>query len=877
MNNKEIRQTFFDFFEKKQHKIVGSAPMVVKNDPTLMFTNAGMNQFKDYFLGNAEPTSPRIADTQKCLRVSGKHNDLEEVGHDTYHHTMFEMLGNWSFGDYFKQNAIEWAWELLTDVYKIDKERLYASYFGGDKTEGLEPDNEALDLWKKLLPEERILPGSKKDNFWEMGDIGPCGPCSEIHVDLRSSEDREKVSGRDLVNMDHPLVIEIWNLVFIQFNRMSDGNLINLPAKHVDTGMGFERLCMTLQGVTSNYDTDVFQPIIQKAAQIALTTYGKDEKVDIALRVVSDHLRAVAFSITDGQLPSNNKAGYVIRRILRRAIRYAYTFLDQKEAFVFKLVPTLAATMGEQFPEILAQQNLIEKVIQEEENSFLRTLGNGINMLQQVIDKSKADNEKIISGKYAFELYDTFGFPIDLTELILRENDLEVDLEEFKAELLKQKERSRSAGSLQTDDWVVIHESEQETEFVGYDKLEATVLIQKYRKVNIKKKELFQLVFDKTPFYAESGGQVGDQGYLEFENARYYVQDTQKENNLIIHLFEKLPPHIDSNFNAVVNAGNRINILKNHTATHLLHLALRQLIGTHVEQKGSWVDQDRLRFDFSHFQKLSTEEIQQLELFVNEKVMANIALEENRATNMKSAIEQGAIALFDEKYGDNVRTIRFGESIELCGGTHVQSTGEIGFFKIVSENAIAAGIRRIEAITGPKAFAYVQDSSTLIDSINTALGVNSKNSLKALNKLIEENKLLQKELESLKMEKVIALRKTLIEEAEEIKGVKFIARKIEIESADSVKDLVFEINRNSANTISLIGAQFCEKANLWLMMSNNLVDEKKLNAPDIIKVIGKEIQGGGGGQAFFATAGGKNPEGIEKAIQLGKEIILSKL
>jgi alanyl-tRNA synthetase len=880
MKSKEVRQKFFDFFESKQHKIVPSAPMVVKNDPTLMFTNAGMNQFKDYFLGNAEAENPRIADSQKCLRVSGKHNDLEEVGHDTYHHTMFEMLGNWSFGDparpaggYFKTEAIDWAWELLTVVYKIDKKRLFASYFGGDEKEGLDADTEALDLWKKHLPEDRILPGSKKDNFWEMGDTGPCGPCSEIHVDLRSDEERAKIPGRELVNKDHPLVIEIWNLVFIQYNRKANGELENLPAKHVDTGMGFERLCMTLQGVTSNYDTDVFQPIIQEAARLSDKKYGQDDTTDIALRVVADHLRAVTFSITDGQLPSNNKAGYVIRRILRRAVRYAYTFLDQKEAFIYKLLPVLTDVMGEQFPEIIAQKELISKVIKEEENSFLRTLGNGIRLLNQKM----TEGEKSISGKDAFELYDTYGFPIDLTELIARENKFEVDLQAFNKELNKQKERSRAAGSLTTDDWEIVRENDTETQFIGYDHLEAEIHILRYRKIHVKKKDFYQLVFDQTPFYAESGGQVGDTGYLEQNDKKYFIVDTRKENNLIVHLMEKVPENLKGVFKAVVNKSNRRNTLKNHSATHLLHQALRSILGTHVEQKGSLVEADRLRFDFSHFQKVSTEETAQIEKFVNDRIMANLSLEEKINISMDEAVSEGAIALFGEKYGDNVRTIRFGDSLELCGGTHVQATGEIGLFKIISESAIAAGIRRIEAITGPKAFDYMQNTSRLLDEINQTLGVNTQNTIKSLNKLIDDNKTLQKELETLKAEKVIDLRKSLLKDAEEIAGIKLIAKKIEIDSAESVKNLVFEINRNSENTISLLGAQFGAKANLWIMISNNLVEEKGLNAPALIKEIGKEINGGGGGQPFFATAGGKKPEGIQHAIDKGRELILSKL
>ncbi|MBL6962255.1 MAG: alanine--tRNA ligase [Bacteroidetes bacterium] len=884
MKSGDVRQKFLEFFKSKQHKIVPSAPLVVKNDPTLMFTNAGMNQFKDYFLGNSNPISPRIANTQKCLRVSGKHNDLEEVGHDTYHHTLFEMLGNWSFGDadrpekgYFKKEAIEWAWELLTDIYKIDKDLLYASYFGGDEKDGLEPDLDTLNFWKKVLPEERILPGSKKDNFWEMGDSGPCGPCSEIHVDLRPEKERKRLAGKELVNKDHPLVVEIWNLVFIQFNRLADGNLQKLPSKHVDTGMGLERLCMTLQGVSSNYDTDIFQPIIQKAAAIAGIKYGENEKNDIALRVVSDHLRAVAFSIADGQLPSNNKSGYVIRRILRRAVRYAFTFLGQKEAFLFKLIPTLTKVMGDQFPELISQQQLVKKVIQEEEVGFLRTLDTGIRLLNEVIKNCKKENLKVVSGKNAFELYDTFGFPIDLTELILRENKLEVDLEEFKSELLKQKERSRSATSIETDDWKIVRDADTVTEFIGYDHLEARVKIVRHRKIISNKKEFYQLVFDKTPFYAESGGQVGDTGFIEAHGSSYAVLDTQKENDLLVHILEKLPEKLDAEFKAVVNSSLRMKTIKNHSATHLLHQGLRGILGKHVEQKGSLVEADRLRFDFSHFQKLSDEELSRIELFVNEKIMANYPLQEKRKLSLDRAVEEGALALFGEKYEGEVRTIRFGDSIELCGGTHVQATGEIGLFKIISESAIAAGIRRVEAVTGPKAIAWMQDSESLLNAINKSLNVSPKNTMKAVNSLIEENKKLQKELENLNMEKVVSLRKTLIQDAEIVKGVKIITKRIDNESTESIKDLVFEINKNSKNTISLLGARFGDKANLWLMISSNLVDEKGLNAQEIIRFIGKDINGGGGGQAFYATAGGKNPDGLETALQKGREFILSKL
>jgi alanyl-tRNA synthetase len=876
MKSAEIRQKFFDFFESKQHKIVPSAPMVVKNDPTLMFTNAGMNQFKDYFLGNEKSEHPRIADTQKCLRVSGKHNDLEEVGHDTYHHTMFEMLGNWSFGDYFKENAIEWAWELLHTELGISKDQLYATYFGGDDEEKLEPDNEAKDLWKKYLPEEQILPGSKKDNFWEMGDTGPCGPCSEIHVDIRPERERKEISGRELVNKDHPLVIEIWNLVFIQYNRLADRSLKNLPAKHVDTGMGFERLCMVLQDKKSNYDTDVFQPMIQKIAELSNLKYGADEKADIAMRVVADHVRAIAFSIADGQLPSNTGAGYVIRRILRRAVRYAYTYLNQKEAFIFNLIDVLENQMGSFFPELKSQKGLITKVIKEEEDNFLKTLENGIKMINQLIDQARKANSDTIKGHDAFTLYDTFGFPFDLTQLILKENNLKTDFEEFNKALNEQKQRSKKDAKVQTEDWIELKPAEK-TVFTGYENLEDEVYIVKYRKVTQKKKELYQLVFDKTPFYAESGGQVGDTGYIEAEGEKVSILDTLKENELSVHIVSKMPANTNLKFKAVVSASKRRDTMKNHSATHLMQHALKEILGNHVEQRGSLVNPDHLRFDFTHFQKLSAEEIIAIEKHVNEQIQSNYSLDERIDIPMQDALEMGAMALFGEKYGEKVRVIKFGDSIELCGGTHVPATGSIGLFKIVSESAIAAGVRRIEAITGPKAVELVQSLNKNVYELSQLLSAKPENLVKTVQKLQEEFKTLGREVEQFKKEKVVGLRKSLVAEATENNGVQIIAKVIDIDSPASAKDLVYEINRNTEKCISIIGARFDQKANIWVMISENLIKEKEINAVDILKQISPEIRGGGGGQPFLATAGGKYPEGLQNAIEKGKKIVLEKL
>ncbi|MFV0265640.1 MAG: alanine--tRNA ligase [Draconibacterium sp.] len=863
--SREIRQAFLDFFQEKNHQIVNSAPMVVKGDPTLMFTNAGMNQFKDQFLGNEPVKWARVADTQKCLRVSGKHNDLEEVGLDTYHHTMFEMLGNWSFDDYFKEEAISWAWEFLVTRMGINPERLYATVFEGSADDNQARDDEAAGYWEKYLPKERILNGSKKDNFWEMGDTGPCGPCSEVHVDLRPQAEVDKLSGRELVNKDHPQVIEIWNLVFIQFNRKANGTLEELPAKHVDTGMGFERLCMVLQGVTSNYDTDVFQNTIAEIGKLCGKKYGEDEKADIAMRVIADHLRAVAFAIADGQLPSNNKAGYVIRRILRRAVRYGYTFLGFKEAFIFKLIDVLKQTMGDTFPELVSQQVLIEKVIKEEEESFLRTLSTGIKLLDDIVSKVKNEGAAEIAGKDAFVLYDTYGFPLDLTELIARENGLGANSKGFTVEMEAQKNRSRNAAVQETDDWVELRKIEQ-TEFLGYDKLEAEVRIARYRKVTQKKKTFYQLVFDQTPFYGESGGQVGDHGYIEFDGAKTAVYDTQKENNLIIHLVEKLPENPSEYFTAVVNVERRQKIANNHTATHLLHAALREVLGTHVEQKGSLVNADHLRFDFSHFQKMTDEEIAEVEKRVNAKIRLNSVREENREMPIEEAKNAGAMMLFGEKYGDVVRTIRFGESMELCGGTHVAATGQIGLLKIVSESAIAAGVRRIEAITADRAEKYINDQLNILTSIrDTVKG--SANVLESIGILLQQNSEFAKQIENFQRESLKITKANLKSKIMYVKGVNIIADKIMIDSAALLKDLAFQLKGEVENLYLVLGAEINGKPNLTVMIAENIVDEKGLNAGQIVREAGKEIQGGGGGQPFYATAGGKNVAGLEAAIE----------
>jgi len=893
MKSKQIRTQFLDFFKSKQHSIVPSAPMVIKDDPTLMFTNAGMNQFKEYFLGNGIPKSRRIADTQKCLRVSGKHNDLEEVGKDTYHHTMFEMLGNWSFGDpagqaggYFKKEAIHWAWELLTEVFKIDKESLYVSVFEGSKdADNLDLDTEAFDLWKAIVPENRIIFGNKKDNFWEMGDQGPCGPCSEIHVDIRSAEEKAKIPGKDLVNNDHPHVIEIWNLVFMQYNRKADGSLEKLPAKHVDTGMGFERLCMVLQGVKSNYDTDVFTPLIQKIEKVTHSPYGKNEETDIAIRVIADHVRAVAFAITDGQLPSNTGAGYVIRRILRRAIRYGFTFLNTKEPFIYQLVETLSNQMGDAFPELLAQKSLVANVIKEEEASFLHTLDQGLELLTQVIAEAK---DKTVSGKKAFELYDTFGFPIDLTALILSERGYALDEVGFHKELQKQKARSRAASEIATEDWTILKEADRDA-FVGYDQTENQVNITRFRKVDSKKDgQLFQIVLNSTPFYPEGGGQVGDKGILtpilspkEREISPSFggvgedieIIDTKKENNLILHVTKKLPSNVNATFIAKVDAFLRNNTAKNHSATHLLHQALRSVLGTHVEQKGSLVSPDHLRFDFSHFAKLSAEELHKVEQFVNARIEEQLPLEERRNISYNQAIEEGAIALFGEKYGDSVRAIKFGKSMELCGGIHVNNTANIWHFKILSEGAIASGIRRIEAITGDAVKSYFAEQENKLNEINEALK-NPQDVMKAVNAIQEENAKLKKELDGLLRDKTKNVKSELIAELQEINGILFLAKEVDLDAAGA-KDLAYELGNLGKNLFLLLATVQDDKPMLTCYISKELVAEKGLNAGHVVRELGKYILGGGGGQPFFATAGGKNaagiPEALEKAVDYIKQ------
>ena len=860
MTAKEIRDSYKRFFESKGHLIVPSAPMVVKDDPTLMFTNAGMNQFKDIILGNRAPQSRRVADSQKCLRVSGKHNDLEEVGHDTYHHTMFEMLGNWSFGDYFKKEAISWAWEYLVDVLKLDPKNLYATVFEGSKEEGLERDNEAAAIWEQYLPKDHILNGNKHDNFWEMGDTGPCGPCSEIHMDSRSDEEKAAVPGRELVNKDHPQVIEIWNLVFMQYNRKADHSLEPLPAKVIDTGMGFERLVRTLQGKQSNYDTDVFQPIIKEIGKLTGKQYGKDEKIDIAMRVVADHIRTIAFSITDGQLPSNAKAGYVIRRILRRAVRYAYTFLGQKEAFLYKLLPALIENMGEAYPELGAQKVLIEKVIIEEEESFLRTLETGIKLLDKVMSDAKAANSTVISGVNAFTLYDTYGFPLDLTELILRENGMTVNIDEFNAEMAKQKARARNAAAVENGDWVVLKEGE--TEFVGYDFTEYETSVLRYREVKQKSGVIYQIVLDKTPFYAEMGGQVGDTGVIVSEFETIDIIDTKKENGLPIHITKKLPEHMDAPMMACVDTDKRRACEANHTATHLLDEALREVLGSHVEQKGSLVTPDGLRFDFSHFQKVTDEELRQVERLVNEKIREDLPLQEHRDLPIEEAKKLGAIALFGEKYGDKVRVVQFGNSIEFCGGVHASSTGRIGMFKITSESSIAAGVRRIEALTGQAVEDMVASLQDTIGSLKALLpGTSLEASVK---KAIEENASLKKQLEEFQKEKAGQLKGNLIAQAKEINGVKVISAVISA-SAAMAKDLVFGIRGElTTGTVVIIGSQEAGKPMLTVSVSDDLT--ARFNAGQMVREAAKLIQGGGGGQPHFATAGGKNPEGLHQAV-----------
>ena len=870
MKSQDIRNTFLKFFERKDHRIVQSAPMVLKDDPTLMFVNSGMAPFKEYFLGNAQPKHNRLSDSQKCLRVSGKHNDLEEVGYDTYHHTLFEMLGNWSFGDYFKKEAITWAWELLTEEFGIDKDLLYVTVFeGSEDADQLPMDQEAYDYWKDCISEDRILTGNKKDNFWEMGDQGPCGPCSEIHVDLRSAEDKLEVDGKTLVNKDHPQVVEIWNLVFMQYNRKANKSLENLPDKHIDTGMGFERLCMVMQGVQSNYDTDVFTPLIREIETITDKEYGKDEKVDVAIRVISDHVRAVGFSIADGQLPSNTGAGYVIRRILRRAVRYGFTFLDTKEPFIYRLVDVLIKQMGTAFPELKLQRQLIENVIKEEEASFLRTLDQGLILLDRIIENAKT---KEVSGAKVFELKDTYGFPEDLTGLILREKGYTYNHDDFNTKLKEQQGRGKEASQLQSDDWTILLQDEEQ-EFIGYDTLEAQVKIVKYRKVTSKKDgELYQLVFNFTPFYAEGGGQVGDKGYLEdIHGDVVYIIDTKRENNIAVHFAKSLPHHINETFKASVDVNQRYRTECNHTATHLLHQALREVLGAHVEQKGSAVHSKYLRFDFSHFSKLTVEELGAVEDFVNRRIYGKLPLQEKRNIPMQQAIDEGAMALFGEKYGDTVRAVRFGQSIELCGGTHVKNTGDIWHFKIVSEAAVASGIRRIEAITSDAVKEFYFENNRAYFEMRDLLN-NAKQPVKALQSLQEENTTLKKQIEALLKEKASAVKGTLKSEISERNGINFLTKKLDLDAA-GIKDVCFELGSQFNNLFLVFGAENNGKAILSCYISKELVESKGLNAGTIVRELGKCIQGGGGGQPFFATAGGKKPEGIEQALKTAEDYL----
>jgi alanyl-tRNA synthetase len=875
MKSQDIRQQFLDFFQSKGHLIVPSAPIVLKDDPTLMFNNSGMAQFKEFFLGNGTPPSRRIADTQKCLRVSGKHNDLEEVGIDTYHHTMFEMLGNWSFGDYFKKEAIHWAWELLTEVYKIDKNILYVTVFEGSKDENVPFDQEAYDIWKTLVDEDRILLGDKKDNFWEMGDQGPCGPCSEIHVDIRSDDEKAKVPGKQLVNADHPQVVEIWNNVFMEFNRKADGSLEKLPAQHVDTGMGFERLCMVLQGVQSNYDTDVFTPLIRKIEAVTGARYtvkaanDNEEKINIAIRVIADHVRAVAFAIADGQLPSNGGAGYVIRRILRRAIRYGFTFLGMREAFIYKLSETLADQMGGSFPEIRNQQALVTSVIREEEQSFLRTLDQGLQLLDNVVSQTKGNE---VAGDKAFELYDTFGFPKDLTALILKEKGMSYNEPDFDKAMFEQKTRSRAASEVSTDDWTVVSEGDGTEPFVGYDLLVNEVKILRYRKIDSKKDgKLYQIVLDHTPFYPEGGGQVGDKGTISSGDESVEVIDTKKENNLILHLTRELPKKTDGSFTAKVHRGLREETASNHSATHLLHQALREILGKHVEQKGSLVAPDYLRFDFSHFAKVTDGQLKQVEDFVNGRIKDHLPLEERRSISFAQAIDEGAMALFGEKYGDKVRAIKFGSSMELCGGIHVTNTAQIWHFKIVGESAVAAGIRRIEAITGNAVKQYFADQENTLSQIRSAMK-NPQDVLKSVAALQEENLKLKKELEGLMREKAKNLKSTLESQIKEVNGVRFLAAEISL-GADAAKDLAYEIGGTGQNFFIVLATTSDNKPMLTCYISKELVERKGLNAGHVVRELGKHIQGGGGGQPFFATAGGKDPLGIATALEKAADFI----
>lgn len=884
MESNKVRQTFLDFFKSKGHQIVPSAPMVVKGDPTLMFNNSGMAPFKDIFLGNAPIKYPRVADTQKCLRVSGKHNDLEEVGVDTYHHTMFEMLGNWSFGDYFKKEAIAWAWELLTEVYKIDKNRLYVTVFEGSPEENVPFDQEAYDTWKLYIEENRILKGNKKDNFWEMGDTGPCGPCTEIHYDGRSDEERGKIDGATLVNNDDPRVIEIWNNVFMEFMRKADGSLEKLPKQHVDTGMGFERLVRVLQNKQSNYDTDVFTPLLNKIEELSGLRYKPEDEanhkkqlvINIAMRVIADHIRTISFSIADGQLPSNTGAGYVIRRILRRAIRYGYQSLNIKEPFMYRIVPTLANQLGEQFPELISQKLLIEKVIKEEEQAFYKTLEVGLKRIDQVcIELTNAKTGKVIDGKIVFELYDTFGFPVDLTSLIARGYDLSIDEIGFNKYLDEQKNRSRAATVVDTDDWVNIIKATDEniiTEFVGYDELECDTQIVRYRKVKAKNKEQFQIVLTKTPFYAESGGQVGDSGTLENINEKIHITDTKKENGVIIHFCEKLPENVNANFTAKVNKSTRSLTENNHSATHLLHAALRQVLGTHVEQKGSLVNDEHLRFDFSHFSKITDEELHQIEKIVNTKIRENIQ-SNIQLMGIEDAKKTGAMALFGEKYGDVVRVVEFDKnySIELCGGTHVKATGQIGYFKITSESAVAAGIRRIEAVTAIKAEEFFNNQLALLHEVKVILK-NNKDVVRSLSNLVEENSELHKQVQALYKEKAQNIKQDLLKKVQNKNGINFIAEKITFDSAEEIKNMLFEIRNQVDNCVCVLGAEVKGKPSISVIIDDNLVKDKNLNAGNIIKDLAKEINGGGGGQPFYAQAGGSKLEGLNTAIEKAKAL-----
>ncbi len=862
-----------DFFSSHQHKIVASAPMVIKDDPTLMFTNAGMNQFKDIFLGNRSADLLRVANTQKCLRVSGKHNDLEEVGHDTYHHTMFEMLGNWSFGDYFKEEAMRWAWELLTGIYSLDPQRLYATVFSGDEADGLDKDEEASVLWRKWLPDDHIIPGSRKDNFWEMGDTGPCGPCSEIHIDLRDEEARNAIPGSDLVNNGHPLVIEIWNLVFIQFNRLTDGTLMALPKRHVDTGMGFERLCMALQGKTSSYDTDIFKPLTEKTGELCGKIYGVNEKDDIAFRVIADHVRAVTFSIADGQLPSNVKAGYVIRRILRRAIRYGYTYLGFKEPFINRLVPVIVEQMGRSFPELVSQKSLIMKVIAEEESSFLRTLATGIHLLDQMIEELKKENKSILDGTTAFLLYDTYGFPADLTSLILAENGLKMDNEGFMKELDIQKTRSRDASKMDVEDWVIVHDESPGTRFTGYDTTESTVRIIKYRKTVLRDKVRYQLVLDQTPFYAESGGQIGDIGEIRNIETGEQIEilNTLHENLLIVHITDKLPSDPSRFFIALVDREKRSATARNHSATHLLHLSLRMVLGEHVEQKGSLVNPDYFRFDFAHFGKMNPEEIEKTETLVNGMILRSMRREEKRDIPLQDAKKMGAVSLFGEKYGDKVRVIGFGDSIELCGGTHVENTGEIGVFKILSEGAIAAGIRRIEAITSWTAIRYYEDQLRTVNRMKELVR-NHKDPLKALENMIEKLRLMEDQLAEFERNNAEMAIKSILEKAETVSGIRFVAGETSLQPAN-IKDIAFSLRTDEKNLVMVLTSVKDDKPGVAVFVSQDLINNNKLSASNIIKEISPLINGGGGGQDFFATAGGKRVEGLADAVSLIRKML----